>query len=374
MDHKTAIVWDPVFAAYNGGAGPAWIGGMPDSETFDQPDTVARAYDMIKEVSLTETCLILGCDAVTEGDLAVQHDSDYVDRVKALSEGDGGDAGFLAHVPPGGFDILLKATGSALAAFRAVLSGQAQNAYAFARPGGHHAMRNMGLGNAVFAHVATALTLARKEFDIPRVAILDWDVHHGNGTESRFIEDPNTLFISIHQDRCFPKDTGGLEVRGAGPGFGANINIPLPPGSGHEAYLATMNRVVIPAIDRFAPDFIVLSNGVDANGNDPLGRMMCHAGTFREMTDLLLSAADRHCDGRLLVCHEGGYSAQLAPWCVLAVIEALAGNPVRDLDGLSWWVSANGGHELKPTEEDVIKTAEAYLSDVPQCEGAVLGT
>lgn len=365
MSGRTAIVWDQSFTEYDGGSGPAGIGDMAPAAPFDQPDTVARAYDMLQQSGLFAECTLLGPDPASSEDLLVQHTPEYVERVEALSNGDGGDAGFQAHVPPGGFNTLLKATGSALAAFRAVLSRQSKNAFAFARPGGHHAMPDMGLGNAVFAHVATALTHARNEFDIPRVAIIDWDVHHGNGTEARFIDDPNTLFISIHQDRCFPKDTGGLDVQGIGRGFGANINVPLPPGAGHDAYAATMTRVVIPAIDRFRPDLIVVSNGVDANGTDPLGRMMCHSGTFRAMTDATVSAADRHCDGRLVVCHEGGYSSQIAPWCILNVIESLAGKPERPLDGMSLWVATGGGHELKVTEEAVIEKAATFVAEVP---------
>lgn len=127
-----------------------------------------------------------------------------------------------------------------------------------------------------------------------------------------------------------------------------------------------MERVVIPAIDRFAPDLIMISNGVDANGTDPLGRMMCHSGTFRTMADAVVAAAERNCGGKLVACHEGGYSAQIAPWCVLNVIEAIAGRPARDLEGMSLWVAANGGQEIKPTEEAVIGAAEKRVSDVPQ--------
>jgi len=365
MTRQTAIVWDPAFTEYHGGSGAPGLGAMIPPDSFDQPETIARAFEMVQQAGLDRSCLMLPPDPVTRDALAVQHAPDYIARVEALSAGDGGDAGFLAHVPPGGFPILLKATGSALAAMRAVLSGRVKTAYAFARPGGHHAMPDMGLGNAVFAHVATALTLCRAEFEIKRAAILDWDVHHGNGTEARFIEDPDTLVMSIHQDRCFPKDTGGLDVRGADAGFGATINIPLPPGAGHGAYLAAMERVIIPAIDRFQPDLIIIANGVDAAGTDPLGRMMCHSGTFRAMTDAVVAAAERHCHGKLVVCHEGGYSPPLAPWCILNVIEAIAGLPPRDLDGMSLWLAANAGHDLKAHEASVIEKAETFLPDVP---------
>ena len=363
--HQTAIVWDPAFGTYDGGFGPGGLGDMRPTMSFDQPETIVRAFEMVQRTELKDACLFLDPDPATKIDLLVQHDADYIDRVEALSQGAGGDAGFLAYVPPGGFEILLKATGSALAAMRVVLDGRARNAFAFARPGGHHALANMGMGNAVFAHVATALSIVRKAYDIPRVAIVDWDVHHGNGTEARFISDPDTLFVSVHQDRCFPKDTGGVDVRGDGQGFGANINIPLPPGAGHGAYVEMMDRVIVPALERFDPHLILVSNGVDANGTDPLGRMMCHAGTFRALSDAMVSASDRLCDGRLVVCHEGGYSTQIAPWCILAVLEGLAKRPERSLDGMSMWVAANGRHETTAEQSEVIEGAAALVDDIP---------
>lgn len=362
---RTAIVWDPAFSDFDGGYGPPGFEGMPPTRSFDQPDTVDRAYEMAKNSENPDRYLWLEPDSAGAEELACQHSVDYIERVRALSEGDGGDAGFLAYTPPGGFETLAKATGSALAGIRATLSGTVRNAFAFARPGGHHAMPDMGMGNAVFAHLATALTIVRSEFEIPRVAILDWDVHHGNGTEARFLSDPETLFISVHQDRCFPKNTGGIEVRGEGEGLGANINIPLPPGAGHGAYLDTISEVVVPAFERFQPDLILISNGVDGNGTDPLGRMMCHSGTYRAMTDAIVEAADRLCDGRLVVCHEGGYSAQVAPWCILAVIEGLAACDPRPLDQMSLWIAANAGHETKDHEQQVIAAAAELAGQVP---------
>ena len=143
--------------------------------------------------------------------------------------------------------------------------------------------------------------------------MLDWDVHHGNGTQAIYYDDPNTLTISLHQDRCFPPGYSGTEDRGEGAGVGANINVPLPAGSGHEAYLYAFERIVSPALDAFKPELIVVASGLDANGLDPLARMLLHSNSFREMTRLVMNAANDHCEGRLVIVHEGGYSEAYVP-------------------------------------------------------------
>jgi len=145
------------------------------------------------------------------------------------------------------------------------------------------------------------------------------------------------LFISIHQEGCFPPAYGGAADQGDGKGLGYNINVPLLPGSGHDAYLYVMERIVTPAIDRFRPDLLVVSSGLDANGADPLARMLAHAGTFKAMTEQMMALAARHCGGRLALVHEGGYAEAVVPFCGAAIMEALAGassdivDPTREM-------------------------------------------
>ena len=162
---------------------------------------------------------------------------------------------------------------------------------------------------------------------VGRIAIVDWDVHHGNGTQWAFYDDARTLTISIHQDGRFPTDTGALDERGDGDGFGANVNVPLMPGCGHGAYVAAFERVVVPALDRFRPELLIVASGYDAGGFDAMAHMMCHSGTFASMASMMVAVADRHAAGRLVVLHEGGYSPFHVPFCGLAVIEQLTGEP-----------------------------------------------
>ncbi|MEO1001165.1 MAG: class II histone deacetylase, partial [Pseudomonadota bacterium] len=214
-----------------------------------------------------------------------------------------------------------------------VLRGRVANAYALSRPPGHHAGPETPMGFCLMNNIAVAIRAAQAAGLLRRVAVLDWDVHHGNGTEAVFWEDPEVLTISIHQDRNFPLDTGGVTARGGGAGEGANVNIPLPPGAGHASYLEAMERIALPAIAGFAPEAIIVACGFDASGVDPLSRMLAGSHTFRAMTVMVAEAAQA-CDGRLLLVHEGGYSDLHVPFCAHAVIAELAGSRIEAPDPL----------------------------------------
>jgi len=174
------------------------------------------------------------------------------------------------------------------------------------------------------ANIAIAIRAAQAEGLAGRFAVLDWDVHHGNGTEAIFFEDPDVLTISVHQEHNYPLDTGDTADRGVGAGQGANMNIPLPPGAGHATYLEVMERLALPAIRAFQPDVIIVACGFDASAFDPLGRMSASADTFREMTKMTRALADEVCTGHLMMAHEGGYSEAYVPFCGHAVLEAMS--------------------------------------------------
>ena len=191
-------------------------------------------------------------------------------------------------------------------ALEAVLCGSVQNACALIRPPGHHAVAGLGMGFCLFGNAVVAIRHGRAMYGLGRVAVVDWDVHHGNGTQAAFYDDPGTLTISLHGDRLYPAYSGSLAERGTGPGLGYNLNVPLPPGSGDGAYLEAMRRVVLPALHRFKPDLIVVACGFDASAADPLGRMMVTSDGYRQMTALVMVAAEALCGGRLMMTHEGG--------------------------------------------------------------------
>jgi acetoin utilization deacetylase AcuC-like enzyme len=216
----------------------------------------------------------------------------------------------------------------------AVAEGRQANAYALSRPPGHHCLPETPMGFCLLANLAVAVEAALAAGAAERVAVIDWDVHHGNGTEAIFWERPEVLTVSIHQERNYPRTTGGFEARGGGAGEGANLNIPLSPGGGHDVYLHAFRRLVAPAVERFRPDLIVVACGFDASGVDPLGRMMATSETFAEMTAMTMELARRLCAGRLALVHEGGYSEAHVPFCGHAVIARLSGSGIRAEDPL----------------------------------------
>lgn len=265
------------------------------------------------------------------------HPHEYINRIKKDSESPfGGDAGDgLSPFGTGSFEIALWAAGGAITAAEAVVQGKVKNAYALIRPPGHHARVETGMGFCIFANAAIAIRHIKKKFGIKRVAVLDWDVHHGNGTQSIFYEDPEVLTISLHQSGLFPPQSGEVHEQGEGLGKGFAINVPLPAGSGNGAYLQALEQIAFPALRKFKPEIIFVASGFDAAMTDPLGRMIVTATGFRNMTEKLLQVATEVCDGKIVMTHEGGYSPTYVPFCGLAVIETLAGVKTSIADPLA---------------------------------------
>lgn len=305
-------------------------GGLPE-----HPETKRRLKNLVEVTGLSRHLSMRGADAATDADLARVHPQSYLSAFKSMSDAGGGELGRRTPFGKGGYEIAAVSAGLATSALRAVLKGEVQNAYALSRPPGHHCTTDFPNGFCLLNNIAIAIRAMQAEGLVRKVAVVDWDVHHGNGTEAIFWEDPDVLTISLHQDRNYPMDTGGTEARGGGAGLGFNLNLPLPPGCGHVSYLHALDRVVLPALDQFRPDLIVVACGFDAAAVDPLGRMLCTAETFRLMTRQIMSAADRLCDGRLVLVHEGGYSEVYVPFCGHAVLEELSQSPITAPDPMA---------------------------------------
>lgn len=320
-------------------------------EHYENPATKRRFNNLLEASGFSEELVRLKPEPAGIEQVLRFHTRDYVERVRDLSAASGGDAGIGAEFSKGGYEIALLSAGGTIRAVDAVLDGAVDNAYALVRPPGHHAERDRGMGFCIFGNVAIAAMHALAERGLGRVATLDWDVHHGNGTQQAFYDRSDVLTISIHQDECFPRDSGGVGEQGEGEGAGCNINIPLPPGSGHGAYTEAVRRLVVPALRAYGPDLIIVPSGFDAANFDPLARMMAHSDTFREMTRMLLEVADDLCSGRLVMSHEGGYSPIYVPFCGLAVMEELSGRRSIAGDPFLAHVSTAGGQELQPHQQ-----------------------
>jgi acetoin utilization deacetylase AcuC-like enzyme len=245
----------------------------------------------------------------------------------------------------------------------AVVDRTVDNGYALVNPPGHHALPGNGMGFCLFNNVAVAVRHAQAELGIRRVAVVDWDVHHGNGTQAAFVDDPTVLTISLHQDNCFPPDSGPLTDRGTGAGTGYDLNIPMPPGTGDGGYRYAAEAVIAPALEAFRPELIVVASGFDANGMDPLARQLISSRAFVHLTETVMAAADSFAGGRLVLVQEGGYSPVYVPFCGLLTIATLAGVRVQE-DPILPIIAGQSGHELEPHQKDVVDRAAGLVADI----------
>ena len=338
-------------------------------EHYESPETKRRLNNLLEYVDFSEELVPLKPRAANFEQVTRFHTPEYFEKIREMSEADGGEAGEGATFSHGGFEIALLAAGGTITAVDAVLDREIDNAYALVRPPGHHAERDRGRGFCIFGNVAIAGMHALADRGLARIATLDWDVHHGNGTQQAFYDRNDALTISIHQEQWYPRDSGTMQETGEDDGDGYNINIPLPPGSGHGAYVATIEQVVVPALRAFKPDLILVPSGFDGGMYDPLGRMMAYSETFREMTGLLLETADELCEGRLVLSHEGGYSPTYVPFCGLAVVEELSGKSSGAADPMGDNAAGAGGQDLQPHQQKRISEAATMVDRLRSLEG-----
>lgn len=366
---STGFVWHELYAWHNTGnlAGVLPYGFPVQPWTHaEHPETKRRLRNLLEVSGLLARLEPVAARPATEEEILRVHTRRHLENMRALNDSLGADAGLYTPVGRGSYDIALLAAGGVIEAVDAVLDGRVQNAYALVRPPGHHAMPDLAMGFCLFGNAAIAGRHALHVRGLSRIAFVDWDVHHGNGTQAAFWEDPRALTISIHQDRCFPPDTGHLHEIGAGPGEGCNLNVPLPPGSGVGAYEAAFERVVVPALERFRPELVIVPSGFDAGGWDPLGRMMMTSEGYRTLTRRMMEVTDHVCAGRLVLCHEGGYDAPTVPFFGLAVIETLAGHRTGVEDPFLPILGGLGQQELQPHQAAAIDRAAALLDRVPR--------
>jgi acetoin utilization deacetylase AcuC-like enzyme len=293
-----------------------------------------RTKEFLDGSGLTARMVPLEARAASEDEIAMYHTRDYIAGIRALSER-GPVRGPLVMpwgeidedmvISRGSFEAALYAVGGALNAVSAVMEGRVHNAYALLRPPCHHATSNQALGFCIFNNTVLAAKYARKVYGLERIMIVDWDVHHGNGTQDAFYADAGVLFVSLQQQNWYPRLAGELEQIGSGAGAGYTVNIPLPAGTGDRGYRAAFEQLVVPIGKQFRPELILITAGQDASWLDPMAQMMMTMQGYRELSQLMVDLAEEVCDGRLVMLQAGGYSAAYVPYCTAAVVEALVG-------------------------------------------------
>jgi acetoin utilization deacetylase AcuC-like enzyme len=312
VEPTTALLADPIFREH--------LAGREHPERPERFDAVMRG---LKQAGLLERLARVDARAATEEELLLCHTAEYLRTAKhdvlsgrpSLTTGD-------TDITPNSWDVAAQAVGGVLNAVDAVATGTVRNAFCAVRPPGHHASAGRGMGFCFFNNAALAARWAQRRHGLERVLIVDWDVHHGNGTEDIFYSDPTVFYFSTHQWPLYP-GTGRADETGEGAGVGATMNFPFPAGSGREEILGAVEASLAPAAERFRPDLLVISAGFDSRLGDPLGRFTLTDRDFADLTRAVVEIAARHAGGRVVSVLEGGYNLDGLASAAAAHVEAL---------------------------------------------------
>ncbi|MFN8217894.1 MAG: hypothetical protein U0R71_14970 [Solirubrobacterales bacterium] len=360
---RTTLTWSERFGQHDMGDWAIYVpptGLVEPDVHVDNPKRTARLRRLIAKTGLEERLDVVAPRAASVEEIEAVHTHEHVSAMAAVSEAGWGDAGGgFTPMNADSYELALLSAGSVITCVERVLEGEADRAYAIGRRSGHHASADTGYGFCIFNNVAVAAAAARRA-GVERIAIVDIDAHHGNGTESIFYEDPAVLTVSLHEDRMFPLETGAAADRG-GPGAeGANLNVPLAAGTGDGGYHYAVDRLVIPALDAFEPELLLVVAGVDAAMYDPLSTLGLTAGGYGEVAEKLVAVAERHCGGRVVFEQEGGYNHVYSPFCWLKLIEVLADAP-RSEDPFGPFLEGAGFNFLAPHQRELVDRLAAEL-------------
>jgi acetoin utilization deacetylase AcuC-like enzyme len=314
----TAIIYDPLYLEHDSPGHP---------ESSGRLRAIVKALDssgMWARVSKP------AAQPISLDRLHRVHTPEYVRSIKRAAESGGASwHGGETFVGKRSYDAALLAAGGFTTLVEAVMRGDVNNGFALVRPPGHHASAGAGEGFCLFNNMAVAARAARDELGAQRVLIVDWDLHHGQGTQYAFEADPTVLYCSTHQWGIYP-GTGHYSDVGSGAGKGFTINVPLTPGAGDQTYLAVLDELFLPAARRFKPDLVLVSAGFDTHWSDPLGSMLVTVSGYAAMTKRLVELAGEVCDGRLAFTLEGGYNHDALAHGALAVLNVLLGSEFAD--------------------------------------------
>src|SRR5512135_8017 len=313
---STAYLYDPVYLEHK------------RDGHVESPDRLEQINSALDQTGMRQRLISIVPKPIGLDQLARVHRAEYIQQVKTIAERGGGELpGRISetYLAPQSFDAALLAAGAVVKAVEAVLRGKVKNAFALVRPPGHHAFPDHGEGFCLFNNIAVAAKTARAEFKIDRVLIIDFDVHHGNGTNSIFYNDPSVLYCSTHQWGIYP-GTGHWSEVGAGQGVGYSVNVPLLPGWGDTALNSIFDDLLQPIAYRFQPQLILVSAGYDPHWSDRLGSMLMTGHGFFELMRRLTDWSEELCSGRLVLTLEGGYGLEGLAYGVVASFAAMLGD------------------------------------------------
>lgn len=308
----TILYTDPIFLKHDTGNHP---------ERIDRLKSITARLD---KAGLPKKCTAGVCQALSEEAVAKVHSPMMIMKNKQVAEHGGGRVDPDTVLSADSFQAALTAAGTAVAAVDAVLKGPEKNALCLIRPPGHHATPTRSMGFCLFNNIALAARNAIDKHKLERVLIVDWDVHHGNGTQDVFFEDPNVVFLSIHRHgNGFYPGTGAADETGKGKGAGHIFNAPVTFGTTRKDYFAQFGKVLDQAAAKCKPELVLLSAGFDAHAKDPIGSLGLEVEDFITLTKQVLDVAKTHCGGKLVSCLEGGYNLEMLAESVQAHLETL---------------------------------------------------
>lgn len=309
----TAYVYDPLYLRHDEPTHP------------ENSRRLERAMEHLKETGLLQRLKSVPARDATVDELAAVHRASYIEQLRAAAEGHVGWLDPDTYIGPYSYAAALRAAGGLLSLTEAVMNDEATNGFALVRPPGHHAVASRAMGFCLFNNVAVAARYALRELGLERVLIVDFDLHHGNGTQHAFYDDSAVLYFSVHQYPYYP-GTGHYQETGRGAGTGYTVNVPLPGGVGDCGYEHVFDEILIPVARRFGPQLILGSAGYDAHWSDPLGGMLLSVSGYASMVRKLAALADELCHGRLVLTLEGGYSLEALAACIAATFAVLLGD------------------------------------------------
>ena len=311
---KTAIVYTPNFSLHEPGVGhpeAAWRARVVAEALLELDDDQGARLEWLKPEPAAERWV----EEVLTPEYRRFVERSWKSGRAILDIGD-------TRVSDASYGVALYAVGAGMRAVDAVLLGACANAFSCARPPGHHARRSQAMGFCLFNNVAVAARYAQRRHGLERILIVDWDVHHGNGTEETFYHDPSVFFFSIHQWPFYP-GSGGANSTGAGRGEGFTLNVPVEEGARGEDYLRAFHELLVPAADEFDPDLVLISSGFDAHREDPLASVELEDEDFAQLTRIVMGIAARHCKGRVVSLLEGGYHSEAVARSAVHHVRAL---------------------------------------------------
>lgn len=304
---RVGLVYDPVFLKHDTGVHP------------ENPQRLEAIMEVLGDCGIKDRLVKTNPVPATKEQLALYHTPAYIDRIEAFAAGGGGNLDGDTVASLDSYQAAVTAAGGVITAVDEVMQGRVDNAFALVRPPGHHAEKARAMGFCLFNNVAVAALYAKEQYGLERILILDWDVHHGNGIQAAFAEDPEVLYFSTHQQGVFP-GSGWVSDIGRGAGEGYTINVPLARGTGDAGFYYLITRLFAPVARQYNPQLIIISAGFDAHHADPLAGLELTVNGYAQMAEIVKRVAQDTCDGKVVMALEGGYNLGTVGHAAAAVL------------------------------------------------------